>query len=182
MIVSTFLGLALSFGFMSCNDDDNDAPGLEYESQGYIKGNITGVSEDGSHVFDEDFKYTDYSLLLNTVSTYERNDDNSYEIDLTRADYGDYGQASISFDLSDAEDTTPENINISITWADEEDDQFITFNMSSGGNTVTITDFSFNPETGRAKGKYTLNGTNNSTDNNALVSGDFDVIAKPVIQ
>ena len=182
MIVSAFLGLALSMGFMSCSDDDADAPGLEYESQGFIKGSITGVSEDGTYVFDDDFKYTDYSLLLNTLSTYELNDDDSYEIDLRRADFGDYGNASISFDLENAEDTTPDNITISITWADEEDDRYITFTMGSSGNTVAITDFSFNPETGRAKGEFTLSGTNNSTDNNALVTGSFDVVAKPVVQ
>lgn len=181
MIVSVFLGLALSLGFVSCDDDDSDAPGLEYESQGFIKGSITGVSEDGTYVFDDDFKFTDYSLLLSTVSTYEMNDDGSYEISLRRADFGDYGNATIGFDLDDADDTTPENINISIQWADEEDDRYISFSMGSSGNTATITEFSFNPETGRAKGKFTLTGTDNSTDNNALVTGSFDVVAKPIV-
>ncbi len=181
MIVSVFLGLALSLGFISCDDDDSVDPGIAYESQGFIKGNITGVSEDGTYVFDDDFKYTDYSLLLSTLSTYELNDDDSYDISLRRADFGDYGNATISFDLENADDTSPDNISISIQWANEEDDRYITFTMGSSGNTATITEFSFNPETGRAKGEFTLTGTNNSTDKNALITGSFDVIAKPVV-
>jgi hypothetical protein len=117
-----------------------------------------------------------------TVSTYELNDDDSYEIALRRADYGDYGTGSISFDLEMQLTLLRITSGISITWTDEEDDRYITFNMGSSGNTVAITDFSFNAETGRAKGKFTLNGSNNSTDNNALVTGSFDVVAKPIVQ
>jgi hypothetical protein len=183
MIATAFLGLALSFGFVSCSDDDEGFDGIEYQSQGYIKGEITGVSEDASYVFEDDFNYKDYSLLLNTISTYEKNDDNSYEVDLRRSDYGDYGSATISFDLANA-DAEPENISISVTWAEEEKNKIITFDMDSndGENSVSITDFSFNPETGRAKGKFSMNGDANSTDNNALVTGSFDVVAKPVVQ
>lgn len=181
LIVSAFLGLALTLGFTAC-DDDEVSPGLEYESQGFIKGDITGVSEDGSYVFDDDFKYSNYSLLLSTFSTYELNDDGSYEISLRRADFDDYGNATIGFTLDDENDTTPDGISISLTWAEEDDDRIVTFSMGSSGNTATITEFSFNPETGRAKGKFSLSGDNNSTDNNALVTGSFDVIAKPIVQ
>lgn len=181
-IVTLFLGLAMSFAVMSCNDDDID-PGLGYESQGYIKGSITGVSSDGSYVFDEDFNYKNYSLLLNSISTYEIDGD-IYEFELSRADFDDYGSASIRFELSGAEDTTPDDIRISISWAEERKNDIITFSMNStnGENTVAITDFSFNEDTGRVKGKYTMTGTGNSTNKNALVTGEFDVVAKPIIR
>lgn len=180
-IVTLFLGLTLSFAMLSCDDDVE--PGLGYESQGYIKGNITGVSSDGSYVFDEDFNYKNYSLLLNSVSTYEI-DGGTYEFRLSRADYDDYGQAYISFELSDADDNTPNNVEIEINWAKERRNDIITFNMDSddGANTVSITEFSFNEDTGRVKGKYSMNGSSNSTNKNALVTGEFDVIAKPVIR
>jgi hypothetical protein len=181
-IVTLFLGLAMSFTAMSCEDDDVE-PGLGYESQGYIKGSITGVTSDGSYVLDEDFNYKNYSLLLNSISTYEMDGD-VYEFSLSRADYDDFGAASISFELSAADDTTPDDVRVSINWAEERRNDIITFSMnsSSSGNSVSITDFSFNEDTGRVKGKYTMNGTNNSTDNNALVTGEFDVVAKPIIE
>lgn len=181
-IGTLFLGMAMSVSIMSCKDDDV-APGLGYESQGHINGNITGVSSDGSYVFDEDFNYKNYSITLGSVSTYEKDGD-TYEFSLSRADYDNSGNASISFELSNIEDTTPDDIRVNVRWIEERTTDIITFMMDSdnGVNSATITEFSFNEDTGHVKGKYTMTGSGNSTGKNALVTGDFDLIAKPVIE
>jgi hypothetical protein len=49
-------------------------------------------------------------------------------------------------------------------------------------NTQAITDFTFDAATGKAKGKFTLSGLENSTDKSATVTGDFEVVAKKEVE
>src|SRR6187399_812683 len=102
-----FCVIALSGFLSSCKDDDDPQPALEYKTEGAINGKITGVTKDNSYTFNDDFNYTQYSLLTNTYATYSVNTDGSYDVDLTRVDFGSNGHASIEFGLSTAADTTP---------------------------------------------------------------------------
>jgi len=183
-LLTVLFALALSAAFMGCSDDEQ--PAFEYKSQGYVKGTLTGTSKDGSYVFNEKFNYTQYSLALGeTASTYTLNAGGSYSITIARADYNGSGSAHIDFLLSNASDKSPEDIDYYFYLVKEDKDKFIQFDMSDDAdNTVTIpeADFSFDPTTGRVKGKYTISGADNSTDKNATITGEFDVIAKKIVQ
>jgi len=181
-LFTAFLAIVLSIAFTGCKDDDPQ-PALEYKTEGFIKGKLTGVSKDGSYTFNEDFNYTEYSVLVGGPSTYRINTDGSYNVSLARIDFAEYGSAGISFKLSNATDTTPEDISINFSYAKELSDKFITFSISTDAdNTQAITDFTFDATTGKAKGKFTLSGLENSTDKSATVTGDFEVTAKKEVE
>jgi len=182
-LTTAFLAIILSIAFTGCKDDDPQ-PALEYQTEGTIKGKITGVSKDNSYTFNDDFTYSQYSLLTESYSLYQVNNDGSYDVSISRADFSTSGTASITFTLSNAADTTPDDVYISINYYKESNDKIINFRMNSSDdeNTVAITDFTFDGTTGKAKGKFTLSGTENSTDKNATVSGDFEVTAKKEVQ
>lgn len=180
-LFASILMLVLFVSFSACEDDPQ--PAIEYKTEGFIKGTIVGTSGDGSYTFNDDFNYKQYALFGESVSYYEINDDGSYEIELVRNNFETGGYARIRLDLSDAADTTPENIGFWITYFKESSDQLIYFSMSSGiENTFEITDFNFNAETGKVTGEYTLSGSDNSTDKNATITGEFNVTAKKIVQ
>jgi hypothetical protein len=177
------LAIAVSGIMTSCNDDDPQ-PALEYKTEGVIKGKITGVTKDNSYTFNDDFSYSQYSLFTLSYATYVVNTDGSYDVNLTRVDFANRGQASISFGLSTAADTTPDDTRFEIEYYKEVDNKLILFTMDSddGTNTLAITDFTFDSATGKVKGKYTMTGASNSTTKNATVAGEFELTAKKVTQ
>jgi hypothetical protein len=165
---------------MSCEDDSQ---AIEYRTQGFIKGKITGVSGDGLYTFDNTFNYTQYSHQTLGLSLYEIYDDGSCDGGLSRMNFKSSGSASVYFALDNVDDPTPNILNVSVWYSKELSDRVITFSMSSDEeNITTITDFSFDPETGRVKGKFTLTGSYNTTSNNAVVTGEFDGITKLHVQ
>jgi uncharacterized lipoprotein YehR (DUF1307 family) len=176
--------IAISGFLTSCNDDDDPQPALEYKTEGTIKGKITGVTKDNTYTFNDDFNFTQYSLLTDAYASYQVNTDGSYDINLTRADYANDGLANISFGLSTAADTTPDDAEFEIDYYKEVDNKIIYFSMNSddGTNTLTFTDFSFDSSTGKVKGKYTMGGATNSTTKNATVAGEFELMARKVTQ
>ncbi|PZR40414.1 MAG: hypothetical protein DI538_04325 [Azospira oryzae] len=181
-LLTAFLAIVLSIAFTGCKEDDPQ-PALEYKTEGYIKGKLTGISKDGSYTFNDDFNYTEYSTLVGGPSTYRINADGTYNVTLYRSDFAEYGSAAISFKLSNATDTTPENIDISFTYSKELSDKFVTFSIDSDAdNTQAITDFTFDATTGKAKGKFSISGLENSTGKSATATGDFDVTTKKVVQ
>jgi hypothetical protein len=177
------LAIVVSGIMTSCSDDDPQ-PALEYKTEGVIKGKITGVTKDNSYTFNDDFSFSQYSLLTSSYATYLVNTDGSYDINLTRADFANNGQANVSFGLSTAADTTPDDAEFEIDYYKEADNKIIYFSMDSddGTNTLAITDFTFDSATGKVKGKYTMNGASNSTSKNATVAGEFELTAKKVTQ
>lgn len=181
-LLTALFALFLSLAFTACSDDPQ--PAYEYKTQGFIKGTLTGVTKDNAYTFNETFNYTQYNLTFDeSGAIYNASSGGAYSIYISRSDYNGKGSAYISFDLSNASDTTPEDIEYSFSYNKEEKDRFIVFNMSDDvDNTATITDFTFDSATGRVKGSYTITGTENSTDKSATITGSFDVIAKKIVQ
>lgn len=179
-----FCVISLSGIMTSCKDDDDPQPALEYKTEGYVKGKITGVTRDNSYTFNDDFSYSQYSLLTQAYASYVANTNGSYTITITRADYSTSGTADLSFGLSNAADTTPNAAELDFTYYKEVDNKLVYFSMYSGSgtNTVTITEFTFDSSTGKIKGKYTMSGATNSTTKSATVAGDFEVTAQKLIQ
>ena len=182
-LLALFSMIVLSMSFTACSDDDPQ-PAIEYKTEGYIKGKIVGVSADNSYTFNDDFNYTQYLTLGEIESYYEINDDGSFDISISRNDFSAGGSAYLNFELSNAADVTPNDSYLEINYFKELNDKVISFYMDSGDldNTFSITDFTFDVTTGKVKGKYTLSGSDNSTDKNATVSGDFEVTAKKIVQ
>lgn len=179
---SLLLIVVLSLAFTACKDDPQ--PAYEYKSQGYIKGKLTGTSEDNQYTFNEDFTLTQYSPFNGTPSSaYQVNTGGSYSVAFVRSDFNNNRTVYISFFLDNASDTTPSDIEIDVTYDKELSDKFVSFYMeSSVDNTTTISDFTFDSSTGRAKGKYSLSGSDNSTGKAATITGDFDVVLKRNVQ
>src|SRR5690349_13933009 len=79
--------------FSSCEDDPQ--PAIEYQTEGFIKGKIVGVSGDNSYTFNDDFSYNQYALFGESISYYEVNTDGTYDIELVRSDFATGGSARI---------------------------------------------------------------------------------------
>jgi|SRR5688572_25610103 len=176
------LCLLFCVSIAACKEDDPQ-PAFEYQTQGFIKGKFTGKSGDNAYTFNEDFNFTQYSVLFGGLSTYEINDDASYTLLISRANFPSYGAISVRFDLENATDTTPENLDIQFEYTKELSTNFLTFAMGSDADNIsTITNVNFDAKSGRCTGKFSLAGLKNSAHQNATVIGEFDVIAKRPIQ
>lgn len=172
---------------MACKEDDPQ-PAYEYQTQGFIKGTLTGKSRDNAYTFNEDFNYTQYNLSLGSalytgLSTYKINDNGTYTLQLSRANFASNSVGSMSFELDTPTDTTPSFLNIGFIYYRELNDKVVSFSMvSDAANTSTLTDFKFDLTTGRCTGKFTLTGIQNSTGKNATITGDIDLVAKRFIR
>jgi lipopolysaccharide export LptBFGC system permease protein LptF len=171
---------------MSCGDDPQ--PALEYKAQGYMRGTITGTSFDESYTFNDKFSYAQYISGDNSTYTYMPDND-LYYFSINRSDYNNSSAFSIYFTIENFSDTTPENAMYNFGYKKELKNKIVTFSMYSGfygGDTkeeaMQISDFSFNEDTGRVRGKYTVTSDNNTTQKNASITGDFDVVLKKIIQ
>jgi len=168
--------------FAQCGDDD--VPALEYLQQGVIKGTITGTTSEGSVAINESFSYSQYQPGLygiDGISYYETDDDGSIDIYIVRQDMKTGGYFTFRFSLDDAADTEPDAY-VNLQYHDNDfNGKILDFYMSSSANDLTISDFSFESASGRTRGKYVLEGSENSTGKNATVSGEFDVVVKPII-
>jgi hypothetical protein len=176
-------GLAVAtLMFAQCDDDD--VPALEYLQQGVIKGTITGTTSEGSVAINESFSYSQYQPGLygvDAISYYETEDDGSIEINVVRQDLRTGGYFSLAFELDNAADTSPDAY-VNLQYRDKDfNGKILDFYTSSSGNELTISDFTFESASGRTKGKYVLEGDENSTGKNATISGEFDVVVKPLI-
>lgn len=168
--------------FVQCDDDD--VPALEYQQQGVVKGTITGTTSEGSVAINESFSFSQYQPGLygvDGISYYEKDDDGSIDIRIVRHDLKTGGYILLTFSLDDAADTSP-SANLTMQYHDNDfNGKIFDFFTSSSGNEFTISDFSFESASGRTKGKYILEGDENSTGKNATVGGEFDVVVKPIV-
>jgi hypothetical protein len=161
-----------------CQDE---VPALEYANQGSIKGTITGSTQ-GNTVLNDQFTYSQYEKWRK-ASDY-RIDGGVYIFSLGRGDFNTGGSSFLEFTLSNASDTSPDNPRLIIEYYKDASDKYVYFYMDSdeAPNTISITEFTFNPSTGQIKGKYSITGTSNTTGKSATVAGDFDLIAKRIDQ
>jgi hypothetical protein len=168
--------------FTQCDDDD--VPALEYQQQGVVKGTITGTTSEGSVAINESFSYSQYQPGLygvDDISYYETDDDGSIDIRIVRHDLKTGGNILLAFSLDDAADTSP-SVYSTLQYHDNDfNGKILDFYTSSSGNEFTISDFSFESASGRTKGKYVLEGDENSSGKNATINGEFDVVVKPII-
>jgi hypothetical protein len=156
-----------------------DIPALEYANQGFIKGTITGSTQ-GNTVLNDQFTYSQYEKWGKSSDYFI--DGGVYVFTIERGDFNTGGAVSLSFALSSASDTSPDEPWMIFDYYKESSDKYVHFYMSSdyGANTISITEFTFNPTTGQIKGKYSVSGTTNSTTKSATVTGEFDLIAKRI--
>lgn len=168
---------------VQCGDDD--VPALEYQQQGVIKGTITGTTREGSVAINESFSYSTYQPGLFGIDgfSYHRTfDDGSIEVYIVRQDVNAVGYFAFRFLLEDAADVTPEGY-LNFLYHDKDfNGKILDFYMTSAGTGLTISEFSFESASGRAKGKYVLEGANNSTNKNATITGEFDVAVKELVR
>lgn len=177
---------AIAFTSAGCKKDEN-VPAIEYRSQGFIKGNLSGATSGGK--LEEKFSYTQYSLSSEGESYYYllpdiiQQNDSIYSFHINRSDINKGGGLTLTFDIDELSDK-PDNTVFQYSFRKETNTQLFYFYMENSQgepNLVDITDFSFNPKTGRTTGSYTLSGSNNSTQKNAIVKGDFDVVLKRLV-
>ena len=181
-ISSVILLFAVVILFANCEDD---IPAVEYKQQGFIRGTIEGTASDDDTDIDETFRYTRYApgLTLSTqaFSYYELDDDGSIEAAIFRQDLSTGSYVYFEFELEDADDTTPDDMYFEIVYI-KEANEILYFEMDNDDdNDFEISDFSFDITTGRLKAGFSLEGEENSTDNNATVEGDMDVVIKQVL-
>jgi len=175
--ISLLLWIAFIWSLVACKQDDPD-PDLGFKQEGFIKGKITGVSKDNSYTFNDDFNYTQYSLLTGSNATYELRGDTAFYFLLTRAD-NSVGYANIGFWLPKTNSVAPYNFYMNISYTKETPNELIQFAMTSiSKNSFVITDFSFDQSTGKVKGKYSLVGKGIYSGKDATVIGEFELTAK----
>ncbi len=167
-----------------CKDDD--VPALEYQQQGHIKGTLVGIASDKKTAINQSFEYTQYAPGYypegSAYSYYRVESGGAVDIRIMRQNLSTGSYLSINFSLSSETDTSPDGINYSFQYITT-NDPVIHFSMESGiNNDVTVTGFSFDRSSGHVKGNFTLSGADNSTGNNAIITGDIDVVVKEVIQ
>ena len=165
----------------ACKDD---IPAVEYKSQGFIQGTIDATASDDETDIDETFKYTQYQQTITygeAYTGYELNDDGSIEVVIFRQDLANGGYVYMGFELEDEDDTTPDDMFFQIQFFKEKKDQIIFFSMSSSSNEFDIDDFTFDIETGNTTGTFSLEGSNNSTDNDADIEGSFNIKLRPIV-
>lgn len=184
LLLGAFCALSI---FSSCDDDD--IPALEYEEQGVIKGTITGTASDDATAINEQFSYSKYFLAGEEEgpysSIYVTYDNDAVQMQIIRKNVQTGGEARLDLYLDDSSDTSPE-YEIELSYIKETDKilYFSTYADSDedSNNESSITNFSFDSASGRVKGDFTISGNVNSTNNNATVTGSFDVVVKQAIQ
>lgn len=161
----------------SCKDTSPED--LQYASQGFIKGTITGSTQSNT-ILNDAFNYSQFEKW--TQASFYSLDGGEYAFNFSRSDFSTGGGASLDFYLSSATDTSPDVPVMAFDYYKPGSDKFVHFYMESesGANTISITEFSFNSTTGQVKGKYSVTGTENTTGKSATVAGEFDLIAKRI--
>ena len=162
-----------------CNDD---ILAIRYEQPGFVQGKITGIDESGAG-FVKDFKLSKYIPFLGQNNTSYTVDpgDGSIEISFELKDHREDSYCLIVLLLDDEDDVDPTFSNFYL-YLSEEKDKLFTFYMTDSGNDINLSNFSFDRATGKVTGTYTVDGTQNSTGNTAIINGTFDLIVREFIQ
>jgi hypothetical protein len=162
--------------FSACKKDDKGD--ILYGTNGSVSGTIKGTKTDNS-VLDEQFSFNQYLDLLDDQSlTITPQDGYTFSINYSNPDNSGI---SLTFALDNASDNTPTITDFSIRYYKVlNSTSVLYYNMGTFNNSITYSDFSYDPASGRVKIKVTITGTNNSTGKNATVVASFDVTVKRI--
>ena len=174
-LVTLFISALL---FTSCQDD---VPAIEYRQQGFIEGTITGTASDDETPISEKFRYTQYSPNWGYPLYYQA--ENGYiEIYFSRHDFNSGGYFEFGIYLEDENATTPDGSDFGLYYFKDGKEIAFFQTYDSESNEITFTNLSFDLATGRLQTDYAIEGSDNSSYNNAVVIGKIDVIVKKSIQ
>lgn len=176
-IAKTIL-LVVSVVLIVCSCKKEDKGDILFLSNGHATGTINGTKVDGSPL-NETFSFSEYlDYLSKQYYTVNLAKEYFFLVELTSKDGSGIG---LEFKLSSSADNSPENIDFSIKYYKTTGNTLFIFGMGDAENTVSITDFSFDVNTGKIKGKIKVIGSNNTTKNSASVEGTFDLTLKKVV-
>lgn len=164
--------------FYSCKKDEETESSL-FVKNGSVTGTINGLTQSGVGLNDE-YAFDSY-MKYSQKQTYEITEGDDYEFDIqfSREDGSEF---ELTFYLNGQTDNSPKDVEMSIVNYVTKGNQLIYFAMQSNNNTYTLSDFSFNAETGRTQGKIITSGDVNSTNINATVVATFDVTLKQLVR
>lgn len=164
--------------FYSCKKDEDSGESL-FVKNGSVTGSINALTQSGVGLNDE-YRFDSY-LEYSQKQTFEITEGDDYEFDIqfSREDGSEF---ELTFYLNGQTDNNPKDVELSIINYITKGNQLIYFAMQSNNNTYTLSDFSFNAETGRTQGKIITSGDINSTNINATVVANFDVTLKQLVR
>lgn len=182
MYLKNLLAISLlsALMFSSCKKDEKGD--TVFFGNGSVSGTIKGTKLDNS-VLDETFTFSKYLPLLNN-QYYQINYDynNVYEFDIEYSDENS-NSFNLEFTLSNLTDNTPSDISFYLDYYRTlSDNKVLHFDMNDNDNNVTISDFSFDANTGRLKCKLLVTGFKNSTEKNATVTANIDLTVKERVE
>jgi len=163
--------------FYSCKKEESGE--TLFVKNGSVTGTINGLTQSGVGLNDE-YAFDSY-MEYSQKQTYEITNGGDYEFDIqfSREDGSEF---RLTFYLNGQTDNKPKDVGMSIANYITKGNQLIYFSMQSNNNTYTLSDFSFNAESGRTQGKIITSGDVNSTNINATVVANFDVTLKQLVQ
>jgi hypothetical protein len=171
--------------FASCGDED--LPTEEYFSQGYMKGNLIGSNFDSTHLYNEFFKFSQcrYDEWLSYLSYYQIGTDEKLYFTLISSDFQSGSIIKIWFNIEN-ETTQPKYANCYLNFNAKKDDKLISFEIVDPYNpfseVVTISDFTFDPKTYHVTGKYECTTSQNNFYRKAIITGEFDLRIKQLVE
>ena len=160
--------------FASCKEEEN---ALEYKSQGFIKGTLSTTLSDDETPFNDSFRYTEYKITEYEYPFFYKEDDGSLTFSMNRYDMTLGSEAYWEFHLDNEGDTTPDETSLYMSHYKISSTKIISLEFYQ--DDFAISDFSFDPATGRAQGTFSFTAiSNSSSSNDVFVEGSFDVIVK----
>lgn len=158
--------------FSSCKKDEKGD--TIFFSNGSVTGTIKGTKMDNS-TLNETFTLNKY-LQLSDMPYYKVHT-NEVEFNIYFNDESGT-EFELEFYLSSLNDNTPGDIDFDFRYFKTTGNSIFQFDAGDYENTVMISDFSFDSETGKLKCKLEVTGPNNSTGKSATVTANIDVTLK----
>ena len=162
-----------SFSLIRCKED---TPAIEYKQQGSIKGTVSGTSYDNETEFTESFSFSRYApSQVEFYPGFETYEDGGIYLYGYRYDVFTNSYLSVEIYMDD-ENADPELYDFEF-WFYKETKEIFVFGMDDE-NDISVTNYSFDLETGRLKFNIEVEGTDNTTGNNASLEATVDIVLK----
>ena len=169
----TLLLCAGSLLFIRCKED---APAIEYIQQGLMKGTVRGTFYDNETEFNESFNFSAYAPALGgDFPGYKVDEDGTVVVFAYRYDVSTNSYMNLVIYLYD-EGMNPLLSDFNF-WLYREREEIFVLGMD-GNNDVTLTNLSFDIKTGRFKTDIQVEGSHNTTENDATLEASVDVVLK----